>query len=80
MANALYRRLPNGDWLNQASPGSANYFQVQNDTDGLYYPFFTFNGGQTYQRFTPAAGGFATVAAAQAALDTYMGQVNAGTA
>ena len=80
MANALYRKLPNGDWMNQAAAGGANYFQIQNDSDGLFYPFFTYNGGDSYFRFTPAGGGFATVALAQAALDTYMGQVNAGTA
>jgi hypothetical protein len=80
MANVLYRKLPNGDWLNQANPGGPNYFQVQNDSDGLYYPFFTYDGGEKYLRFTPAGGGFATVATAQAALDAYVGQLNAGTA
>ena len=80
MANALYRRLPNGDWMNQASPGSPNYFQVQNFDDGLFYAAFTYNGGMVYYRFTPAAGGDATAAQAQAHLDAYMAQVNAGTA
>jgi hypothetical protein len=80
MANANYRKLPNGDWMNQALAGGPNYFQVQNDNDGLYYPFFTYDGGAQWFRFTPAGGGFGTAAAAQTALDAYVGQLNAGTA
>ena len=80
MANAFYRRLPNGDWMNQNEPGGPDYFQVQNDVDGLFYPFFTYNGTDTFIRFTPAGGGFTTAAAAQTALDNYMASVNTGTA
>ena len=81
MANALYRKLPSGDWMNQASPGSPNYFQVQNDpSDNLWYAHFTYDGGERWFRFTPVGGGDATAVAAQTHLDTYMASVNAGTA
>ena len=81
MANAAYRKLPNGDWMNQASQGGPDYFQVQSDpSDNLFYPFFTYDGGERYFRFTPAGGGFTTPILAQTALDNYMAQVNGGAA
>jgi len=80
MANAFYRKLPNGQWINQANPGGPSVFQVQfNAEDSLWYPYFTYNGINWFI-FVPVTGGFATSSAAQTALDTYVGQLNAGTA
>jgi hypothetical protein len=77
MANALYRRFPNGEWMKQDGGGPV-YLTVARDADGNWYPEFTYNGTD-YVKFIPAAP-FTTQAAAQAALDTYMGNMNTGTA
>jgi hypothetical protein len=75
MANALYLKLPNNEYMNQQCGGGPAYFKVAMSTDGQWYPQFTYNGNDWFL-FAP----FATAAAAQAALDTHMTNVNNGTA
>jgi hypothetical protein len=77
MANALYRKLPSGDWMNQANPGGPSYFRVSfNLSDSLWYVQFTYDGLTWFQHANPQP----TAAQMQAALDTYVGNLNAGTA
>lgn len=76
MANALYRKLPSGDWMRQDGGGPC-YFQVtRNNDDSLWYVHFTYDGINWFFH----ANGQATPALAQAQLDTYCGNLNAGTA
>ena len=78
MANILYRKLANGDWLNQASPGSAALFTVrQSPQDGLYYAYLSWDVEHWYQFNSQSD---ATPAGMQTKLDAYMASVNAGTA
>jgi hypothetical protein len=61
----------------QAASGGPCYFQVRyNEADQLYYAWFTYNGEAWFKH----AQGQATAPAMQTALDTYVGQLNAGTA
>lgn len=77
MANALYRRLSSGDWLNQANPGGPSYFALRlNTLDGNWYINFTYDGGSWFQYAT----GSSDVVVAQAFLDAYVASLNAGTA
>ena len=76
MANTLYRRLPNGDWMRQDGGGPAYFRVARNSDDGQWYAYFTYDG-TTYM---PHANPQATVAGMQTALDTYVGNLNAGTA
>jgi hypothetical protein len=79
MPNALYRQLPNGDWLRQDAGGPA-YFKVAQDAhDQLWYPSFSYDLN-SWVNFIPATGGFNTANAAQVALNNYVQQLNAGTA
>lgn len=78
MANALYRKLPSGDWMNQANPGGPVYFQIrQYAGDGLYYAWLTWDM-ENWVRFTGNSD--ATASGMQTKLDNYVGQLNAGTA
>ena len=78
MANALYRRLPSGDWMNQGNPGGPSYFVVrQSAQDSLYYPYFTYNGTD-YLQFTGTNNSDPVIV--QQALDVYIGKLNSGTA
>jgi hypothetical protein len=77
MANVLYRKLPNGDWMNQACAGGPAYFRVAQDNDDKqWYVWFSYNGANWFQHANPQA----TPALMQAQLDTYVGNLNAGTA
>lgn len=76
MANALYRRLPNGDWMRQDGGGPA-YFKIGlNPDDSQWYATFTYDGETWFRHANPQA----TPAGMQGALDTYVGNLNAGTA
>lgn len=80
MANALYRRIPAtgtpADWMRQDGNGPC-YFQItRNPDDGLWYAHFTYDGATWFFH----ANGVATPALAQSQLDTYVGNLNAGTA
>lgn len=81
MANAAYRKLADNSWLQQV--GNAGGFvlaKVQFNPDvipgGAWMGYVTTNFVDWY--YTP--GNFSTAAAAQATLDAYIGQLNAGTA
>lgn len=77
MANAIYHKLPNGDYLNQGYPGGPCYFKVaQNPNDNLWYINFSYNGGNWFIH----ANGQATPAQAQTQLDNYISNLIAGTA
>lgn len=78
MANALYRQLSNNEYMRQDGGGPI-YFKIVLHSDGLWYPQFTYDYAN-WIVFFPIAGGFATSALAQTALDKYIGQLNAGTA
>jgi hypothetical protein len=77
MANVIYHKLVNGEYMNQGYPGGPAYFKVaQNPSDGLYYVNFTYNGDNWFLHDP----GLATPAAAQTALDNYIASLIAGTA
>jgi hypothetical protein len=76
MANTLYHKLGDGSWINISNGGGPSLFQVQvNAADGLFYPTFTYN--EQHWHFVGTGSG--TVAAAQTQLDTFIGNLNAGT-
>lgn len=78
MANAIYHKLPTGDYLNQGYPGGPDYFKVaRNSDDGLYYINFTYNGGTSW---FVHANGQTTPALAQTQLDNYITALINGTA
>jgi len=82
MANALYRQLPDGSWANQANGGGPVLFRIQqtpasNGSGGFMWDIaFTWNGEHWFYYLTPAT----TQAGAQATLNDYMADMNAGTA
>lgn len=78
MANALYRKLPTGEWMRQDGGGPVFLKIARDSTDGNWYPTFTYNGSSWFY-FVPVVP-LATPAAAQTALNNYVGQLNAGTA
>jgi hypothetical protein len=79
MANALYRHLAGNNEYMRQDGGGPIYFKIARDpTDGNWYPTFTYDG-QNWMIFKPVTP-FADMAAAQAALDAYIIQLNAGTA
>jgi len=78
MANSPYHKLNNNEYMNLNAPGAPAYFKVaRNPTDGNWYPSFTWNGSDWFD-FVPASP-FTTPAQAQAALDTFITNLNAGT-
>ena len=80
MANIPYHKLATGEYMNLNEPGGPDYFRVQGiqqpDLSTLYFPQFSYDGGNSW--FT-IGNGNNTVALAQAALDTFMTNVNNGT-
>jgi len=82
MANAGYRKVTQSDgtsvWMNQNCPGAPDVFRVTFHPDTqLWYAEFTYNGGDTW---FPHTNPQPTAAQMQAILDTYVGNLNAGTA
>lgn len=76
MANTLYHKLPDNSWVNISCPGGPSVWKVQYSMeDGNYYAVFSYNGANYIQY--PSS--FATVAAAQQALDNVISQINGGT-
>ena len=76
MANALYRQLPDNSWANQANGGGPCYFRVQQTPAGMWDIAFTYDSEHWFYYLTPAE----TQAGAQATLNDYMADMNAGTA
>jgi hypothetical protein len=74
--NVFYHRLPNGEWMGQGgNAGGPVYFKVAlNSVDGLWYINFTYNGAVWFTH----ANGQTTPAQAQAQLDNYVANLNAG--
>jgi hypothetical protein len=77
MPNAIYHKLPNGDYMNQGYPGGPVYFKVaRNPDDNLWYIQFTYNGINWFIH----ANGQTTPGPAQAQLDAYITNLINGTA
>jgi hypothetical protein len=77
MANAAYRKLSDNSYLQQSGNGGGPLgFRVSQGSDGNWYGAVTSNWGH----WVLMPDGFATQAAAQAILDAYVVQLNAGTA
>ena len=78
MANALYRKMPTGEYLRQDGGGPV-FFKIGRDTtDTNWYPQFSYDG-INFMYFVPVTPA-TTPAAAQAQLDAYVTTLNAGTA
>ena len=76
MANVLYHKLSNGNYMNISNPGGPIMFEVlPNPDDGHFYPAFTWDF--TYYRRVGT--GQTTAAAAQTQLDSFITSLNAGT-
>jgi hypothetical protein len=79
MTNALYRHLAgNNEYMRQDGGGPVYFKIAKSPSDGNWYPIFTYDG-QNWMQFMPAVP-FTDMPTAQAALDAYIVQLNAGTA
>lgn len=76
MANALYRKMPDGTWMNQANPGGPTFMYIRLNPDQTTWSF-VLQWTENLQVVQPSQ---VTQAQAQANLDAYAAQLNAGTA
>jgi len=76
MANTFYHKLASGEWMNISNPGGPVLFKLLFDADdNLWHPQFTWD----LSNYETLPGGNASQAAAQSSLDTFVGNINAGT-
>jgi hypothetical protein len=79
MANALYRKEPDGVWINQANPGGPSLMSTTPYSSSNAWTYvLEWASGLQWIATPPTA--LQTQAQAQATLDAYAAQLNAGTA